>query len=167
MRTAAISTLLLLCLVSVAMFFVYLDKGHRGTYRDYSLTLPALTGSDSEFNLEQIRTNGRAFVLNVFSSWCSTCLEEHVTWKSIAQESSVDIYGIAYVDVEESTLSWLEKHGNPYKIVAADYSGQVAKVLGVTGIPETFVFNKKGGLVLHITGVVTPVWKKRITQLLS
>ncbi|WP_169192919.1 redoxin family protein [Anaplasma platys] len=167
MRTAALITLLLFCFLSVAMFFVYLRE-NQGMSDNRSVTLPTLLGSDEEFNLAQISSNGRPFVINVFASWCTTCLEEHATWKTVAEETAIDLYGIAYVDVEHSTLAWLEQYGNPYKIVAADYSGLMAKALGVTGVPETFVFDRDGSLVLRISGVVTPeFWKERIAGLLA
>lgn len=168
MRTVAISTLLLFCFLSASMFSVYLYRENRQAFVDYSITLPVLVGPGQEFNMAQIRNSGRPFVINVFASWCTTCSEEHVTWKTIAEDPDIDLYGIAYVDVEHSTLSWLEKHGNPYRVVAADYSGQTAKVLGVTGVPETFVFDATGALLLRITGIVTlDMWKKRIAGLLS
>ncbi|WP_237696971.1 DsbE family thiol:disulfide interchange protein [Anaplasma marginale] len=130
----------------------------------YHITLPAIVGTEKEFRTENIEG---AYVIHVFASWCATCLEEHKIWMSIANEKPIRVYGVAYLDVQHKTLEWLAKHGNPYAMVAADYSGRVMKKLGVTGVPETLVFSRTGEMVMHVSGAMTEDLWKRIFTLVS
>ena len=162
MRAISVVVLIVIMLISAAMFFAYRNQNNR---LSYNITLPTI-GDIGEFSTAEINRKGRAYVINVFASWCSACVKEHKTWKEIANEESIDLYGIDYIDIEENAVAWLEKHGNPYLMVAADYSGKSAKAFGVTGVPETFVFNKKGEMVLHFSGMVTKeIWREHISGL--
>ena len=164
MRIIAAVVLLIILFISAVMFFAY---GSTNNSLSYDITLPTI-GNMGEFSTSEINRKRRAYIINVFASWCVACIQEHQIWNEIAKEGAVDLYGIDYIDIEENAISWLKKHGNPYIMVAADYSGKSAKTLGVTGVPETFVFNKKGELVLHFTGMVTrELWQKRISGLVK
>ncbi|MFV9838935.1 MAG: redoxin family protein, partial [Aaplasma endosymbiont of Hyalomma asiaticum] len=162
MRAISVVVLTFIMLISTTMFFAYRNLNNR---LSYSIVLPTI-GDNGEFSTAEINRKGRAYVINVFSSWCSACIKEHKTWEEITREEPIDLYGIDYIDIEENAVAWLEKHGNPYLMVAADYSGKSTKALGVTGVPETFVFNKKGEMVLHLSGMVTKeIWHKHISGL--
>ena len=53
-------------------------------------------------------------------------------------------------------MSWLGKHGNPYKTTLFDMDGRVGLDFGVYGVPETYVIDKQGVIRLKFTGPVTP-----------
>ena len=53
-------------------------------------------------------------------------------------------------------LTWLGKHGNPYKTTLFDADGRVGLDFGVYGVPETYVIDKQGVIRLKFTGPVTP-----------
>ncbi|ACM49003.1 DsbE family thiol:disulfide interchange protein [Anaplasma marginale] len=162
MRVVAITTLALFCLLSLTLSGVYYNRNFKKP--SYHITLPAIVGTEKEFRTENIEG---AYVIHVFASWCATCLEEHKIWMSIANEKPIRVYGVAYLDVQHKTLEWLAKHGNPYAMVAADYSGRVMKKLGVIGVPETLVFSRTGEMVMHVSGAMTEDLWKRIFTLVS
>ena len=52
-------------------------------------------------------------VLNVWASWCITCLVEHPFLTKLS-EQNIQIIGLNYKDSDLKANAWLKKHGNPY-----------------------------------------------------
>ncbi|MCU7611723.1 redoxin family protein [Anaplasma capra] len=161
MRVIAATVLAMFCLLSLVSFWAYYNRIPK---EPYGIVLPTLVGADEEFRTDDIRG---AYVMHVFASWCTTCLEEHKVWMEITEGATMRVYGIAYLDIKQKTLEWLENHGNPYTMVAVDYSGRSMKKLGVTGVPETLVFDQTGRMVAHITGSMTRDLWRRISTLVD
>ena len=55
-------------------------------------------------------TEGK-FLLNVWASWCITCLVEHPFLKSITESKDVKLIGINYKDQSYTALNYLDKNG--------------------------------------------------------
>ena len=89
-------------------------------------------------------------LLNVWASWCITCLVEHPYLTNLS-EKEINVIGLNYKDSQENALKWLGKRGDPYTFSIFDPRGDLAFDLGVTGAPETFlIFNKQ--VIGHIQG---------------
>jgi thiol-disulfide isomerase/thioredoxin len=54
-------------------------------------------------------TEGKV-LLNVWASWCITCLVEHPFLKEITQDKDVRLIGISYKDLPENAERYLEKN---------------------------------------------------------
>jgi len=87
---------------------------------------------------------GQVWLLSVFASWCTPCLEEHPLLMNLAKQGIVPIYGLNYKDSPEAALGWLGKHGDPYNAIVVDPQGRTGIDYGVYGVPETFVIDKLG-----------------------
>ena len=87
---------------------------------------------------------GKIKLLNVWASWCVACIEEHPVLTEINQKQLINIYGVNYKDKSSDALGWLKIHGNPYEINIFDSDGTLSLDLGVYGVPETFLVDKKG-----------------------
>ena len=97
------------------------------------------------------------YVLNVWASWCITCIIEHPYLTSLSK-NGIPVIGLNYKDEEEDALIWLKKYGNPYQTILHDYKGNLALDLGVTGAPETFLISD-GKVVAHYQGEVNDqIW---------
>ena len=57
---------------------------------------------------------GKAFILNVWASWCVACREEHPLLVEFAKRRVVPIYGLNYKDTRPDASAWLARFGNPY-----------------------------------------------------
>ena len=91
-------------------------------------------------------------ILNVWASWCITCLVEH-PFLSQLSEKDIEIVGLNYKDTDSKANAWLQKHGNPYIFSIHDPRGDLAFDLGVTGAPETFlIFDNK--IIAHVQGEI-------------
>lgn len=95
-------------------------------------------------------------LINFFASWCVTCRAEQKIFAALQDEYNLAIYGIAYKDKAEDTKEFLAQHGNPFKVVAFDSTGQTAINFGVYGVPETFVINTDGTILYRHAGTLTP-----------
>ncbi len=111
---------------------------------------------------------GKAWVLNVWASWCAPCRDEHPLWVAYAKRSPVPIYGLNYKDKTPAALAWLQQLGNPYTESLTDPDGRIGIDYGVYGVPETFVIDKLGVVRLKHTGPITPeVLRDKIEPLLK
>ena len=59
-------------------------------------------------------TEGKV-LLNVWASWCITCLVEHPFLKSITESKDVKLIGINYKDQNFNAMKYLDKNGDPYE----------------------------------------------------
>ncbi len=93
-------------------------------------------------------------LVNYWASWCAPCRAEHPNLTMLAQEG-VPIYGINYKDDPEKALRFLDELGNPYRGIGADRSGRTALDWGLYGVPETYVIDSAGVIVLRFAGPIT------------
>jgi cytochrome c biogenesis protein CcmG, thiol:disulfide interchange protein DsbE len=98
---------------------------------------------------------GQVWLLNVWASWCVSCMEEHPVLVQFARQNVVPIYGLNYKDNRADALSWLAKHGDPYTMSLSDPEGRVGIDYGVYGVPETYVIDKTGVIRYKRIGPVT------------
>jgi cytochrome c biogenesis protein CcmG, thiol:disulfide interchange protein DsbE len=92
---------------------------------------------------------GRVVVLNTFASWCEPCLLEHPLLMKLAQTRKAEMLGISWKDKPDDTRKWLQSRGNPFSQVGVDILGQTTVHLGLTGVPETLILDKRGVIVYH------------------
>ena len=97
---------------------------------------------------------GQVAIINLWASWCESCIHEHALLKQLSKNTSLRIYGINYKDDRDQAKQWLARHGNPYTMIVADEAGQAAIDLGVYGTPETFVIDAKGIIRYKHIGVL-------------
>jgi cytochrome c biogenesis protein CcmG/thiol:disulfide interchange protein DsbE len=117
-------------------------------------SLPQLRNPGAVINAADLR--GQVWLLNVFASWCTPCLEEHPYLVDLAKSGVVPVYGLNYKDRHEAALRWLNKHGDPYVGIVVDAEGRTGIDYGVYGVPETFVIDKLGVIRFKHIGPLTP-----------
>lgn len=92
-------------------------------------------------------------LVNFWASWCGPCRAEHPMLEQLRAEGVV-IHGVNYKDKPDQALGFLAELGNPYASIGAD-AGRMALDWGVYGVPETYVINGKGDVVLRHAGPIT------------
>ncbi len=98
--------------------------------------------------------DGNVKLVNYWASWCAPCRVEHPNLETLADEG-VTILGINYKDNPANALSFLEELGDPYAAIGADATGRMALDWGVYGVPETYVIDGDGTIVLRFAGPIT------------
>jgi cytochrome c biogenesis protein CcmG/thiol:disulfide interchange protein DsbE len=106
---------------------------------------------------------GRVSLVNIFGSWCSSCVLEHPNLMDIAQSGAVAVYGVDWRDKPGAGAAWLERYGDPYARVGLDADSKLAIDLGVTGAPETVLVDKQGRVRYKQVGPITPeIWRETL-----
>jgi cytochrome c biogenesis protein CcmG/thiol:disulfide interchange protein DsbE len=113
---------------------------------DASRALPIL-GSAGKESLADLR--GKVVVLNVFASWCDPCKAEapilEQTQRSLARKDAT-VLGVTYLDNSSDSEQFVRQWHLTYPVVR-DVSGNFVRSFGTTGVPETFVIDRRGRIV--------------------
>ncbi len=102
---------------------------------------------------EMLRTGGVKLV-NFWASWCAPCRVEHPNLQAMADQG-VTLYGINYKDKPVNAAKFLASLGNPYAAMGTDENGRMGLNWGVYGVPETYVIDGEGTIVLRFAGPIT------------
>ncbi|MAB13670.1 DsbE family thiol:disulfide interchange protein [Parvibaculum sp.] len=100
---------------------------------------------------------GKASIVNVWASWCVPCREEMPMLVEFRQKHpEVPLYGINYKDDPRAARRFLSELGDPFDRIGADARGQASIDWGVYGVPETYVVDGEGRIVVKHVGPLTP-----------
>ena len=167
----------LLFLVPVAAFFAMVVVFMLGLRHDPSnITSTLIDKPLPQFSLPAVRDNqglasadfkGAPMLLNVFASWCVSCRLEHGLLLQLKQQGVV-IQGLDWKDDAGDAARYLTDNGDPYIKAGNDKTGRTGIDLGVAGVPETFVVDRKGRVRYKIIGPIeADDWENTIKPLLQ
>lgn len=155
----------------IVMFFTRLGKPTEVVF-DNAINRPVPTFdlpllSDPSKNVTNADLPDQPFLINVWGSWCPTCIVEHPFLVQL-QQRGIPMVGVNYKDELEDAKGYLDEGGDPFLFSFRDYSGSFAIDLGLTGAPETFVVDSQGNIRQHIIGEVAEQnWQSRIEPCVS
>ena len=124
-----------------------------------AVALPDLRDAGS--TVSAIDFKGRPFLVNVFASWCAPCRAEAPALALLSEE--IEIFGIAYKDKPEDTRGFLATYGDPFAEIGIDRDGDAGMRWGVYGVPETFLVDVSGTIILRHAG---PIDRRVLDELL-
>lgn len=110
-------------------------------------------GDAATFGDDDLR-DGTVKLVNFWASWCAPCRVEHPNLEEMA-ENGITIYGVNYKDKPQNALKFLDELGNPFAAMGADEAGRMGINWGVYGVPETYVIDGQGKIVLRFAGPIT------------
>ena len=117
--------------------------------------------SNKIVNSFEIFDLNKYYLLNIWSSWCVPCRQEHPLLIDLAKNTSVRVFGINYKDNKDKAEKFLKELGNPYEKIIFDKNGTVAIEWGAYGVPESFlIYNGK-----IIKKYIGPLKKKSIREI--
>ena len=119
--------------------------------------LPPLEGVDLP-GLDSSDFIGKVTLVNVWASWCVPCRTESPTLERFYKAHrgpDFTILGIDTNDLTGDASAFLRRYGITYPQLR-DGSGDFSRdQLGTTGVPESFLLDPRGRLVLHALGPVS------------
>ena len=150
-------------LALAALFFVAIFAGDPSEVPSALLgkpvpefTLPPVADTGVPGFTHEDLAKGNVTVVNVWASWCVPCRQEHPLLEALRRESGAPIFGLNYKDSGDAAQRFLATLGNPFARVGADRDGRVSIDWGVYGVPETFVVDGEGRIVLKHVGAIDP-----------
>jgi cytochrome c biogenesis protein CcmG, thiol:disulfide interchange protein DsbE len=119
------------------------------------LDLPRLDAS-GKLSLASLR--GKVSVVNFWESYCVPCKQEARGVADTARAwhgKGVVFLGVNAFDTKSAARAYMQRYGINYPNVR-DGVGDTFGRWGVTGVPETFFIDRRGRVVRHIAGPVSP-----------
>lgn len=97
--------------------------------------------------------DGKPRIVNVFASWCIPCVAEAPQLMAL-KDVGIPIDGIAIRDTGPAVAEFLARNGDPYERIGSDPESSVQLALGSSGVPETFVIDGRGRILLQHIGEI-------------
>ena len=106
-----------------------------------------LFNSNKSINSTELFSSDKFYLLNIWSSWCVPCRQEHPLLMDLAKNKNIKVIGINYKDNKINAQNFLDELGNPYKNIIFDKEGVKAIEWGAYGVPESFLV--QNGIILR------------------
>ena len=97
---------------------------------------------------------GKIVFLNFWTTWCPTCRTEMPSMERLHRKLSGKDFAMVTVNIKESA-SQVKNFFEKYKLTFTallDITGEVSTEFGLRAIPTTFILDKSGQILGHITG---------------
>jgi cytochrome c biogenesis protein CcmG, thiol:disulfide interchange protein DsbE len=116
-----------------------------------ALALAAVAGRNGPaFDSAALKT-GTPSVVNFWATWCGPCKIEHPQLLAL-KARGVSVHGVLYRDKADQAVAYLRDMGDPFAMLGDDPKGLTGIEFGITGVPETFVIDGAGKVVLRFQG---------------
>ena len=86
-------------------------------------SLEVILFGEKTVNTIEIFQSDKFYLLNIWSSWCVPCREEHPVLMELKNNDRLKIIGMNYKDNKENAKNFLEELGNPYDKIIFDSKG--------------------------------------------
>ena len=142
-------TPLLIFLVFIVIFIIFY-KGLQNTNiytpnTKSSFEIPSVSvklfNSNEIVNTLEIFSSDKFYLLNIWSSWCVPCRQEHSILMELTKNDNLKVIGINYKDTKKNANNFLKELGNPYDNIIFDDKGTNSIEWGAYGVPESFLIN--------------------------
>ena len=95
--------------------------------------------SNNKVNSSEIFELNSFYLLNIWSSWCVPCRQEHPLLMSLIKNNRIKVIGLNYKDTKKNAKIFLNELGNPFEKIIFDKEGINAIEWGAYGVPESFL----------------------------
>lgn len=148
---------ILVVIIAIALMAVMLLPGKKA-YKELAVVgkpVKDFTLKDSNGNVWQLSTlKGKVVFINFWATWCTTCRAEMTDKANLFAKMDgkpFQMLGILYRDDAANLPGYLRKvHVSAPTLI--DPENELAKLYGITGVPETFILDKEGILRERIVG---------------
>ncbi len=153
----------ILCLIVVMLGIFILLQGKDAFFNAYKKPLlkPGLPAPDFSYpgldgkmvSLSDYR--GKVVFLNIWATWCPPCREEMPSMEKLYRELRGEGFEILAVSIDALGAKAVAPFMKEYRLsfpALLDPKGTIQQLYGTTGIPESFIIDKKGIIAEKIIG---------------
>lgn len=156
-KSLILAALLLAGVSLIAYFISQRDTQEKQPIVAVGLHVPNLEVADAatsrKLSLADFR--GKVLFINFWATWCQPCREEMPSieglFKRFTDNKDFVMLTILFRDDPQTAIYYLKQNGFDFP-VTLDKEGQTARAYGLTGVPETYIVDKKGILREKIIG---------------
>jgi peroxiredoxin len=109
------------------------------------------TGSMRSFD----EFEGKTVLLNFWATWCLPCESEMASMERLYRQYRDDGLVVVAVSVDRESRhkvqQWVERHGMTFPVFQ-DANGKVERLYRTVGVPESFVIDRAGAIVMRAPG---------------
>jgi thiol-disulfide isomerase/thioredoxin len=164
----------LVLIAGISVFYVMKNSSEKSNV-SADLYAPSIEFIDplanNKINHEDLK--GRVFFINFWASWCQPCRDEMSSIEALFSEmkmnSNFAVITILYRDSYQNASEYLKLNGYTFPVYL-DVDGNSARKFGITGVPETYLIDKKGIVRKHALGPAlwnSPEEKKFILSMIN
>lgn len=156
---------LVVAVVMALLFWVLAGSKPGGTERTTSHllgkaapTVRSTTLDGQPFDLS--RRKGSWVVINFFDSTCIPCRAEHPELIKFAEQQrsfgaeGAELYTFINRDNQAAVRRWFADNGGDWPVITDD-DGHIGVTFGVAKVPETFIVDPAGTVVVYYGGAIT------------
>ena len=111
--------------------------------------------SNEQFDSNDIIKVNKFTIINIWSSWCIPCKQEHSVLMDLKEKTNINIIGLNYKDKKNNAKNFINELGNPFSKILTDPDGVISISLGAYGVPETFLINNESNVIRKYIGPLT------------
>ena len=123
--------------------------------------------SGKNLKIKELFKNKKYIIINIWSSWCVPCRQEHQFIKNISEIANLKVIGLNYKDKKDNAQKFLDELGNPYDIILKDPKGTKSIFLGAYGVPETYVIDRELNILKKYIGPINSANEIEIKRLVE
>ncbi len=99
--------------------------------------------------------NGSVVFINFWATWCEPCIDEMPSieglFRRLSENPKFKLITILFKDEGSMAFNYMNENGYTFPLYL-NPDGSAAKEFGITGVPETFIIDKKGILRDKVMG---------------